>query len=75
MATRVSLPSPGQTCVARVKISKVETRTRRFREYKAAHEGRDPTICAAPAYRVIDGEPLCRGHAGARAIRILEEEI
>lgn len=59
-------------CLAKVKVSSVNTRTRQFREWKTNHRGVAIDRCADIALWRVDGEPLCAAHAGRKALEILE---
>jgi hypothetical protein len=60
-------------CVDTVKVSAVNTSTRRFREEKARTRGTPIDQCGEPATHRLDGEPYCASHAGLRALRHLTE--
>lgn len=70
---------PGPTrhrppCVDKVKVSALETNTRRFREEKTRRAGVPIDQCAEPATFRYDGVDLCTAHAGLRALKWLMGE-
>ena len=71
-------PAPGvglnkPTCTHKVRLSKVRTGTRAWRERIAREKGRPADVCGRRATHLINGEPRCFAHAGQEALRILSE--
>ena len=55
-------------CVAPVRVSSKMTITRHIREQNAKAAGHPPDQCGRPATYEVDGDCLCRAHAGDRAL-------
>lgn len=78
VARRLDLPPPflvpprdRRWCGAAVDEGKVAMRDRHPRAKAHGAKGLTTGQCGAPATHEIDGEPMCRRHAGERALQIL----
>lgn len=61
-------------CIAKVRVSTVQTHTRRAREATQLRRGLPIDQCGDYAAWTIDGDPYCFAHAGRRALQILEDQ-
>lgn len=71
------VPSSGAStphCVAQVKVSSVDTVTRRGRAYRQEQRGLPIDQCGDYATWTVDGRPLCLPHAGRAALAVLAGE-
>lgn len=59
-------------CVATVKVSSVDTLTRRIRTSTQLKRGLPVNQCGNYATHTLDGDPFCAAHAGQKALRYLQ---
>lgn len=59
------------SCSAEVRLSQVDTVTKRGRIRDAAKAGHAPEICGRRTAWIVDRKPYCLNHAGQAALRIL----
>lgn len=70
----VNIKGPPQMCVGNVHLGDGDSWTKRGRINLAEKRGHPPQQCGNRASHKIDGDALCRSHAGQRALKILEGE-
>jgi hypothetical protein len=74
---RPKLSSPPQQCSVTVDemFMPYMLRSSRYRKDRALMSGKDPGCCTKTAKYIIDGRHYCAGHAGQKAIEILQGMI
>lgn len=62
-------------CMAKVRMSKISTHTKRHREYQAHRRGLLPEQCNRPSFWKLNGQCLCAAHAGVESLRLLNRSV